>query len=223
MTADPIAAAMREMDAAEHKGTEERTECDAREARIRGIADAMRTPGHFRKNITPSLPPGYYRRVASAPVTLKHGDLASMILSDFFGELTPQAIDDFLRHRDDVPAEMRGRAAEMPIMKVVAALPGDRVRAEGGCVWVNGALVAERFGPALVRVLIGYDLPNWSDDRPLRDDEVFLLADPPHWFDARQSYDSRYFGPFALSKIEGVWEHCDDTEVKIAHARMRRA
>jgi len=87
-----------------------------------------------------------------------------------------------------------------PLLKRIAALPGQTVCREGAEVKVEGvtwALARERDPNGRV-------LPSWSGCRRLRDGEVFLL----NW-DEPDSLDGRYFGPLQTSSLVGravpVW------------------
>ena len=127
-------------------------------------------------NGTPSMPTGFYRRVANSPtlgaiVTVRAADVAR----------------DYAMARDFIDPSDR-------FIKRIAAMDGDQVCALGGDIIINGVHVARRAHADRA----GRALPSWSGCRVL-DAEVFLLGD------AQDSFDSRYFGPVALSLIEGVW------------------
>ena len=81
-----------------------------------------------------------------------------------------------------------------PLLKRIAALPGDTVCREAGRVLVNGRAAAA----ALTRDRQGRALPVWSGCRTLRGAEIFLLNAP------RASLDSRYFGPIPASGVIGA-------------------
>ncbi|GAM00315.1 S26 family signal peptidase [Sphingomonas parapaucimobilis] len=72
----------------------------------------------------------------------------------------------------------------VPLVKRVAAAPGDDVCALGPLIFVNGRPVAKRLDVDRA----GRPLPHWSGCRRLRGDQRFLLMDAP------ASFDGRYFG-----------------------------
>ena len=81
-----------------------------------------------------------------------------------------------------------------PLLKRIAALPGQTVCREGAEVKVEGATWAV----ARERDRNDRMLPTWSGCRTLRDGEVFLL----NW-DEPDSLDGRYFGPLSTSSLAG--------------------
>lgn len=83
--------------------------------------------------------------------------------------------------------------ANVPLIKRVAAEPGDRICAFEAWVFVEGRLVATRR-----RVdAAGRPLSWWQGCLTLRDGATLLLMDDP------ASFDGRYFGPTARSAIVG--------------------
>lgn len=99
-----------------------------------------------------------------------------------------------------VPARWRALAAErryvpanVPLVKRVAAAPGDNVCAWGWAIFVNGEWTATRsFVDAR-----GRTMPWWNGCTLLRDGAVFLLMDEA------ESFDGRYFGPTQRDDIVG--------------------
>ena len=99
------------------------------------------------------------------------------------------------------PAEARRLAARrhylpanVPLIKRVAAVSGDRICAAGIELTVNGQLVAARH----VADAAGRPLPAWQGCVRLRKDELLLLmADSP------ASFDGRYFGPTSIDDVIG--------------------
>lgn len=83
--------------------------------------------------------------------------------------------------------------ANVPLVKRVAAAPGDRLCARGPDIRINGRLVAKR----LERDRSGRPMPWWTGCRRLEANELFLLTDSP------QSFDGRYFGVTRKSDIVG--------------------
>jgi conjugative transfer signal peptidase TraF len=99
-----------------------------------------------------------------------------------------------------VPAEWRIFAARrryipanVPLVKRVAAVPGDHVCAVGPVILVNGAPVAAR------RSVDGggRPMPGWSGCVTLRNGAHLLLMYTP------DSFDGRYFGPTRRGDIVG--------------------
>ena len=82
----------------------------------------------------------------------------------------------------------------VPMLKHVAALPGQTVCREGLDIVVDNTTV----GVALIRDHLGRPLPYWQGCRVLRQGEVFLMN--RH---VPASLDGRYFGPLPDSAIVG--------------------
>lgn len=82
----------------------------------------------------------------------------------------------------------------VPLVKRIAAGPGDEVCALGSRIFINGAPTAER----LARDGADRVMPRWEGCRRLGDDDIFLLmtASPA-------SFDGRYFGISKRSNIIG--------------------
>lgn len=90
-------------------------------------------------------------------------------------------------------AERRYLPGNVPLLKRVAAVEGDRVCGIGEALFINGRLAARRRN-ADAR---GRPLPRWTDCRTLGPGETLLLMDAP------DSFDGRYFGPVEASAIIG--------------------
>jgi len=99
----------------------------------------------------------------------------------------PEAIASFLHERGYV-------ATGVPILKHVAALPGQSVCRTGRTITVDENAV----GRALDRDRRGRNLPVWEGCRIVATGEVFLMN--PH---SEGSFDGRYFGPLPASTIVG--------------------
>jgi len=91
-------------------------------------------------------------------------------------------------------AERRYVEAGALLIKPVAATSGAIVCRLGSRITIDARAVAF----ALPRDRFGRALPTWSGCRGLRADQLFLIA-PIH----RDSFDGRYFGPVARSRIVG--------------------
>lgn len=82
----------------------------------------------------------------------------------------------------------------VPLMKRVAALPGQRVCRTGLRVTVDGAPL----GQALDRDHLGRSLPVWQGCRVIVDGELFFMNAT-----VRDSLDGRYFGPLPSADVIG--------------------
>lgn len=83
--------------------------------------------------------------------------------------------------------------ANVPLIKRVAAEPGDRICAFEAWVFVEGRLVATRRRTDGA----GRPLPWWQGCRTLRNGAMLLLMDDP------ASFDGRYFGPVEAHALVG--------------------
>jgi len=90
-------------------------------------------------------------------------------------------------------ARRRYLPANVPLIKRVAAMPGDRICAFEAWVFVEGRLVATRRRADVA----GRPLSWWHGCRTLRDGAMLLLMDDP------LSFDGRYFGPTGRHAIVG--------------------
>lgn len=128
-------------------------------------------------NASPSASLGLYR--AAGKSALERGDLVLAELPDSVREL----------------AEMRGYLPSgVPLIKHVAALPGDHICTIGRAVLIGGSIAARR----LKRDSKGRIMPAWDGCRLLSADEILLLnANVP------DSFDGRYFGPTKMEEVIG--------------------
>ncbi len=141
-------------------------------------AGTLAAPGRvLLYNRTPSVPVGWYIRQFEPPA---RGAYVALPL--------PAAAWPYARARGDTPERVR-------FLKVIAAMAGDRVCAEGGRLRVNGV---DR-GEIHERDSEGRPLPRWGECRVLAAGELFLLSTTP------DSFDSRYFGVVKESELEGVY------------------
>lgn len=125
---------------------------------------------------------------ASAPVGLYAvGEAAPLARGDMVIAHVPVGFRMFAARRHYLPANV-------PLVKRVAAVPGDEVCAVGARVMVNGRLVARR----LDRDGAGRPMPWWSGCAELGTGEVFLLMT-----DSRASFDGRYFGVTEADDVVG--------------------
>jgi conjugative transfer signal peptidase TraF len=139
-------------------------------------------------NTTPSEPEGLYVATAARP---EPGRLIAF--------RAPQAA---FPYADTRLSYLR----RVPMLKSVAAIPGDDVCSLGGRLRVNGrdqARIAERDAR-------GVALPHWRGCRRLTPGEVFVLS--TH---APNSFDSRYFGPVPMNAVIGVYRPFLTTAVRL--------
>jgi conjugative transfer signal peptidase TraF len=125
---------------------------------------------------------------ASAPVGLYRVTPAGhLVRGDMVIARMPAAVRALAAHRGYIPVEV-------PLVKRVAAVAGDRV-----CAW--DSIVTIGRGPRVVRRARdgkGRPLPWWRGCRTLPSGATFLLmANRP------DSFDGRYFGPSAAGDIVG--------------------
>ena len=128
-------------------------------------------------NPSPSVPQGFYVRLARAP---QAGDFVTIASVDVAADYT--ALRGFADPTDR-------------FIKRIAAVSGQTVCAEGDSVFIDGRLAVVRSR----RDSGGRLLPAWSGCRTLGTDEVFLLGD------TADSFDGRYWGPTRLQSISGAW------------------
>lgn len=135
-----------------------------------------KAPVLFVWNASASAPVGLYRVGSDAPI--RRGDMVAA--------WTPEPARSLAARRHYLPANV-------PLVKRVAAIVGDRVCAVAGDIFVNGEQVAHRqqSDPA------GKPMPWWSGCRELRAGEYFLLTD------SALSFDGRYFGVTRQSHVVG--------------------
>lgn len=128
-------------------------------------------------NASGSVPLGLY---AVKPTGVHHvGDLVVV--------RPPEALAAFL--------ETHGYLARgVPLLKHIAALPGQVVCRTGRAITVDGTTM----GQALDRDRFGQILPVWEGCRFVAAQEVFLM----NWH-SENSLDGRYFGPLPASTIVG--------------------
>lgn len=90
-------------------------------------------------------------------------------------------------------AERRYIPSNVPLVKRIAAVPGDTVCARGADLFVNGHPITRRLS-ADAR---GRPMPWWTGCVTLRDGALLLLMDSP------ASFDGRYFGPTSADLVIG--------------------
>lgn len=142
----------------------------------------------FRFNATASLPMGVYRVVLGP---MERGDLASVCLGGEYAELARER--GYLRS-GICPSGLQ------PLLKLIAALPGDTVRLDDnglcvfpadktlGCVWPAPRALDKRGNVLPVKLASGV----------VPQGQALLLAPHPG------SFDGRYFGLMSLNALTRV-------------------
>jgi conjugative transfer signal peptidase TraF len=128
-------------------------------------------------NASASMPIGFY---TIAPA--ERLDVTDLVVVN-----APEPLASFLAERRYLPLGV-------PLLKRVAALPGQQVCRRGAHVTVDGI----DMGNALARDRLGRELPAWRGCRRIADNEVFLM----NWW-VEDSLDGRYFGPLPATSIVG--------------------
>ena len=128
-------------------------------------------------NASASAPIGLYR--VDGDTTPAVGDLVVL--------MPPRPIARFIAERRYLPGGV-------PLLKQVAALPGQHVCRTGADILVDSIPVAA----AKAHDRIGRMMPVWHGCQRISADELFLLNR------AADSLDGRYFGPVSASGVVGV-------------------
>jgi conjugative transfer signal peptidase TraF len=134
-------------------------------------------------NASASVPRGLYLLRTATP--LRRGELVTVV--------PPPLLARFLAMRGYLPTGV-------PLLKHIAALPGQTVCRAAHTVTIDGHAVAF----ARDRDHLGHSLLAWKGCRTLRAGEVFLLN-----INVPDSFDGRYFGPLPAAAItaraEPLW------------------
>lgn len=146
---------------------------------VMGVAAAafVPTPLKLVWNVSASAPVGLY---AIEPARRPN-------VMDLLAITPPAALARFMVERGYV-------GAGVPLMKRVAALPGQEVCRKGRAITVDGVV----YGDVLDRDRMGRPLPVWRGCRRIAQGELFLMN-----FDVPDSLDGRYFGPLPASTVIG--------------------
>lgn len=141
-----------------------------------GVASAAEFAPRLVWNASSSAPIGLYRIEDRAP---QRGDF---VLVD-----PGSALEKFIAGRGYLPEKI-------PLLKRLAALPGDEICRKSEAIFINKTFVAEarKFDSE------GRILPSWSGCFTLHSGEVFLLNDHEN------SLDGRYFGATNVKDVIGV-------------------
>lgn len=125
---------------------------------------------------------------ASVPVGLYEiGSATPLEVTDLVAVNAPEPLAAFLADRGYLP---RG----VPLLKRVAAVPGQTVCRSGAAITVDGIAL----GNALDRDRLGRTLPIWKGCHRIGASELFLMN-----IGVRDSLDGRYFGPLAVTTVIG--------------------
>ncbi|RAI01452.1 S26 family signal peptidase [Acuticoccus sediminis] len=125
---------------------------------------------------------------ASAPIGLYRIDPAERLeVPDLVAVMPPDPLEGFMVERGYI-----GR--DVPILKRVLGLPGQRICRIGRTITVDGIAM----GKALDHDRLDRPLPVWSGCRVVADDELFLM----NW-QVPDSLDGRYFGPLPATTVIG--------------------
>lgn len=145
---------------------------------IAGIAATIIAPPAPRLlwNASASAPVGLYRVAPGAPVA--RGDMVIAWAPD-----GPRAL----------AAARHYLPGNVPLVKRVAAVPGDRVCAMAHRILVDGREISTR----RTHDAAGRPMPWWRGCTTLRDGAVLLLMNAP------ASFDGRYFGPTRPDDVIG--------------------
>lgn len=145
--------------------------------------------GGLRVNDTASMPRGLWQ-VSMADGPLRRGEIVVVCLPDS-STVREAAV------RGYIPAGDCPNGRE-PLVKPVAAVPGDLVTVTPQGVTVDGQPVENT--AQLVRDSAGRPLwPLPAGTYPVRSGQVWLLSGHD-----RRSFDSRYFGPVSAANVQGV-------------------
>lgn len=128
-------------------------------------------------NVSASVPIGFY--------TIAPAD--RLDVPDLVAVMPPESVAGFMVERGYV-------ARDVPLLKHVLGLPGQRLCRNGRAITVDGI----EMGEARDRDSRGRDLPVWQGCRTIAEDEIFLMN-----LDVGDSLDGRYFGPFPASAVIG--------------------
>ena len=142
-----------------------------------GVASIASFAPRLIWNASASTPVGFY--------TI--GDVGPLDVTDLVAVDAPEPLATFLSDGGYLP---RG----VPLLKRVAAVPGQRVCRTGLAITVDGVPM----GDALDRDRRGRPLPVWQGCRLVANGELFLM----NW-QVRDSLDGRYFGPLPATAVIG--------------------
>ncbi len=154
-------------------------------AGVVGVTAAVATAAGFRVNTTASAPAGVWRIAPVQADEIKRGALVS-ICPPPLGIVIAMRERGYL-HPGDCPA-----TDTTPLLKPVVAVEGDTVTvAPGGPLIVNGKAVPDSAPEA--------GMPAWTPGTyTVKPGELWVLSSY-----SGGSFDSRYFGPVAVTNLRG--------------------
>lgn len=127
-----------------------------------------------------------YNASASAPIGFYWIDQRPIWRGDHVYVQLPERVRDLVIERGYLPPNV-------PLLKRVVGMNGDRICRRDDEILINGTTVAM----AKRRDGAGREMPRWHGCRILTEHAVFLLQDHLH------SFDGRYFGPVDRRLIIG--------------------
>ena len=135
-----------------------------------------------------------WNATASTPIGFYHlQPIRRLYDGELVAAMPPKPIATYLARGGFLPLGV-------PLLKHVAALPGQTICRHGDVITIDGKQVAI----ALNDDHLGRPLPRWSGCKRLHQDQVFLMNS-----NVWDSLDGRYFGPFRTTTIIGqaipVW------------------
>ena len=142
-----------------------------------GVAGLFHPLPRLIWNASASVPIGFYYVHPAGPLHL----------AELVAVMPPEPLASFLANRDYLPEHV-------PLLKHIAALPGQCVCRIGDTISIGGHVV----GTALARDSRGRLLPRWSGCRTVEAGQVFLFNEG-----VPDSLDGRYFGPLPRTAIIG--------------------
>jgi conjugative transfer signal peptidase TraF len=146
---------------------------------VAALAAILATSPGLLLNRSPSEPPGLYIRTGA---TTRPGQIIAF--------RTPAAAFPYADHS---MAYLHHR----PVLKAVAAGPGDQVCPLTGTLVINGRPIA----PVARVDRQGRALPRWRDCRRMGPSELFVFSDR-----VPNSFDSRYYGPVQRADVLGSYQ-----------------
>jgi len=123
----------------------------------------------------------------SAPIGLYYINHRQPVLGEYALIRPSNSVAIFIEDRGYLPPDT-------PLIKRIAALPGDEICRDSEAILINKIHVTE----AQETDTLGREMPQWSGCFTLKKDEVFLLNDH------LRSLDGRYFGAANLIDVIGV-------------------
>jgi conjugative transfer signal peptidase TraF len=142
-----------------------------------GVSSVISLPVKFVWNASASTPVGLY--------SLQ--DERALHVGDLVAIMPPAALGKFLVARGYI-------GAGVPLLKHVAALPGQKVCRHGVAVSIDGIVLAN----ALSDDRRGRSLPVWQGCQHIAHNHIFLMNSA-----IRDSFDGRYFGALPSRAIIG--------------------